>query len=170
MRMLGDDGGARHRSPAPTGLGMQIVDLLAPGDVVLDLRAQDKRRLIDEIARLGAKAAGLEPSTIAEALNARERLGSTGRGSGIALPHARLAPLTRPIGLFARLKAPVDFDAIDGQRVDLVFVLLLPAQSQGEHLNALACVARKLRDPAVRSALHEVRDADGAYAILAGAA
>ena len=64
----------------------------------------------------------------------------------------------------------MDFDAIDGQRVDLVFVLLLPAQSQGEHLNALACVARKLRDQAVRAALHEVRDADGAYAILAGAA
>ncbi len=145
---------------------MQIVDLLAPEDVVLDLRAPDKRRLIDEIARLGAKAAGLEASTIAEALNARERLGSTGMGSGIALPHARLASVTRPFGLFVRLRAPVDFDAIDGQRVDLVFVLLLPAQSQGEHLNALACVARKLRDKGVRAALHEVRDADGAFEIL----
>ena len=146
---------------------MQISDILAPEDVVLDLRAQDKRRLIDEIARLGAKAAGLEASTVAEALNARERLGSTGMGSGIALPHARLASLTRPFGMFLRLRAPVDFDAIDGRRVDLVFVLLLPAQSQGEHLNALACVARKLRDEDVRTALREVREADGAYAILA---
>lgn len=147
---------------------MQIVDLLAPEDVVLDLRIQDKRRLVDEIARFCAKAADLEAPTIAEALNARERLGSTGMGSGIALPHARLASLKRTFGLFIRLKAPVDFDAIDGQRVDLVFVLLLPERSQGDHLNALACVSRKLRDGAVRAALHDVRDAAGAYAILAG--
>ena len=149
---------------------MQIVDILAPEDVVLDLRVQDKRRLIDEIARLGAKAAGLDASTIAEALNARERLGSPGLGAGIARPHARLAPRARPFGMFLRLRAPVDFDAIDGQRVDLVFVLLLPAQSGGEHLNALACVARKLRDEGVRAALHEVADPDQAYAILADVA
>ena len=149
---------------------MRIVDILAPEDVILDLRVGDKRRLIDEIARLGARVAGMEASTIAETLNARERLGSTGLGSGIALPHARLASLKRPFGLFARLKAPVDFDAIDGQRIDLVFALLLPAQSQGEHLNALACVARKLRDEEARTALRAVREADQAYAILAGVA
>lgn len=149
---------------------MRIVDLLAPEDVILDLRVGDKRRLIDEIARLGARVAGTEASTVAETLNARERLGSTGMGSGIALPHTRLASLKRPFGLFARLKAPVDFDAIDGQRIDLVFALLLPAQSQGEHLNALACVARKLRDEKVKMALRAARDADQAYAILAGVA
>lgn len=149
---------------------MRIVDLLAPEDVVLDLRVQDKPRLVDEVARLCAKTAGLEASTIVEALNARERLGSTGMGSGFALPHARVASLARPLGIFLRLKAPVDFDAIDGQRVDLVFVLLLPEQSQGDHLNALACVSRKLRDGGVRAALHDVRDAAAAYAILADGA
>ena len=149
---------------------MRIADILAPEHVVLGLRAQDKRRLIEEVARLGAEPAGVEASTIAEALNARERLGSTGMGSGIALPHARLATLTRPFGMFVRLRTPLDFDAIDGQRVALVFVLLLPAQSGGEHLNALACVARKLRDEGVRAALHEVADPDQAYAILADVA
>ena len=149
---------------------MRIVDILAPEHVILDLRVGDKRRLIDEIARLGARVAGVEASTIAETLNARERLGSTGMGSGIALPHARLATLTRPFGMFVRLRTPLDFDAIDGQRIDLVFALLLPAQSQGEHLNALACVARKLRDEEVRTALRAVREADQAYAILAGVA
>ena len=145
---------------------MTIGELLAPEHVVLDLRASDKRRLIDELARRAAGAAGVEASVIAEALNARELLGSTGMGSGIAIPHARLPALQRPLGVFARLRAPMDFDAIDGNRVDLVFLLLLPAQAQGDHLNVLACVARRLRDERVTAALRKASDAAALYAVL----
>ena len=145
---------------------MRIGDILRPEDVITDLRAADKRRLIDEVARLSAGAAGVEASEIAEALNARERLGSTGVGVGIAIPHARLPSLARPLGLFARLRQPMDFEAIDGERVDLVFLLLLPAAAQGEQLNALACVARRLRDERVRAALRKARDRGGVYDAL----
>ena len=147
---------------------MNIADILEPEDVVLDLRAPDKRRLLDDLARRSAKLAGIDPAAVFEALNARERLGSTGMGAGIAIPHARLSALTRPQGFFARLRQPMDFDAIDGERIDLVFLLLMPSQVQGDHLNALACVARRLRDDGVRLALRKARDATEVHAILCG--
>lgn len=146
---------------------MTIIDIIEPGSVVLDLRAPDKRRLIDALARRAAASAGVGPAEVAEALTLRERLGSTGMGSGIAIPHARLPSVARAVGLFARLRPPVEFDAIDGQRVDLVFLLLLPVQAGGEHLNALACVARRLRDDRVRAALRSAHDAAGVYGVLA---
>ena len=143
-----------------------IRDLLTPDNVVLDLRVADKRRLLEELARRSAKPAHIDAPVIFEALNARETLGSTGMGAGIALPHARLASLSRPIGVFARLRPLVAFDAIDGQRVDLVFLLLLPSELQGEHLNTLACVARRLRDDLTRAALRAARTAEELHAIL----
>ena len=146
---------------------MRIADILAPGEVVLDLRAPDKRRLIEDLARRAGEATGLDPAAVAEALQGREALGSTGMGSGIAIPHARLPALARPFGLFARLRSALDFDAIDGEKVDLVFLLLLPAEAAGEHLNALACVARRLRAEPVRAALRGSPDAARAYAALA---
>ncbi len=145
---------------------MTIGELLTPERVFLDLRASDKRRLIDDLARRAAGAAGVDASVIAEALSAREQLGSTGMGAGIAIPHARLPTLQRPLGFFVRLRAPMDFDAIDGDRVDLVFLLLLPAQAQGEHLNALACVARRLRAEPVTIALRKAQDVADLYAVL----
>ena len=145
---------------------MRIADILRPEDVILDLRAADKPRLVEELARRSAELAAIQASAISDVLNARERLGSTGMGAGIAIPHARLPSLTRPIGLFARLRQPVEFDAIDSQRVDLVFLLLLPAQTQGDHLNALACVARKLRDDQVKAELRKAHVRDEIYAIL----
>ncbi len=145
---------------------MTIDDLISPEQVVLDLRAPDKARLIEALARRIAGVAGIGAEVVAEALGGRERLGSTGMGSGIALPHARLAPVARPVGLFARLRAPIDFDAIDGRKVDLVFTLLLPAEARADHLNALACVARRLRAEEVRAALRKCHDAPAAYAIL----
>ncbi len=151
----------------PSRTPMTIADMLAPGDVLLDLRVADKRRLIDELARRAAAWAAVEPAVLAEALGAREALGSTGMGSGIAIPHARLPTVARPRGLFARLRPAVDFDAVDGERVDLVFLLLLPAPAQAEHLNALALVARKLRDEEVRAELRRVRAADQLFAVLA---
>lgn len=154
---------------------MNVADILAPEDVVLDLRAPDKRRLIEELARRAAALAGLEPAGLAEALMLREGLGSTGMGSGIAIPHARLPSVARPRGLFARLRPAVDFDAIDGERVDLVFLLLLPAQAQvqaqvpgqGDQLNALACVARRLRAEGVKAALRRAHVAEQLFAALA---
>ena len=146
---------------------MTISDLLTPDDVILDLRAADKRRLLEELAQRAARPAHIDSLVILEALRARETLGSTGMGAGIAIPHARLASLSRPIGLFARLRPLVEFDAIDGQRIDLVFLLLLPSQAQGEHLNALACVARRLRDEATTAALRAARAPHKLYAILA---
>ena len=147
---------------------MTIADLLAPGQVVLDLRVPDKRRLIGELARRAAASAGLPADAVAEALDARERLGSTGMGGGIALPHARLAAAERPVGLFARLRPALDFDAIDGRTVDLVFLLLLPARARGDHLDVLAGVARRLRDAEVATALRRVGDAAAARAVLTG--
>ena len=147
---------------------MTIVDILEPGDVVLDLRAPDKRRLLDDLARRCSGLARVEPTTVAGALHARELLGSTGMGAGIAIPHARLPSLARPTGFFARLRQPLDFDAIDGEPVDLVFLLLMPFQVQGDHLNALACVARRLRDDRVRLALRKARTPEEAHGVLCG--
>ncbi len=145
---------------------MRIGDLLTPDRVILDLRAPDKRRLLDELARRVAGPAGVDPTLIAEALKTREQLGTTGLGAGIAIPHARLTPLARPVGLFARLRPPMDFEAIDDRRVDLAFLLLLPAQAQGDHLNALACVARRLRIGKVTDALRKARDVESLHEIL----
>ena len=145
---------------------MKIADILRPEDVILDLRAADKPRVLEDLARRSAELAGVEASAISEVLNARERLGSTGMGAGIAIPHARLPSLMRPMGLFARLRQPVEFDAIDAQRVDLVFLLLLPPQAHAEHLNALACVARKLRDDQVKAELRKAHVSDQIYTIL----
>ena len=147
---------------------MNIVDILEPEDVVLDLRAPDKRRLLDDLARRCSASAGVEATTVAGALHARELLGSTGMGAGIAIPHARLPSLAGPSGFFARLRQPMDFDAIDGERVDLVFLLLLPSQARGDHLHALACVARRLRDDRVRLALRKARDPREVHGILCG--
>jgi PTS system nitrogen regulatory IIA component len=131
---------------------MEIGDFLNLSDVMIDVRASDKPRVLIELARLAATKLDLAPDAVSDALLKREELGSTGTGGGIALPHARLAGVKKPFALLARLAKPIDFDAIDGRPVDIVCLLLLPTNSQGEQLNALACAARALRDPdAVRS-------------------
>jgi PTS system nitrogen regulatory IIA component len=126
---------------------MKISDLLSPTDVMIDIRAANKRLLLQELAAKAAAGLGLPVEGIASGLLKREELGSTGIGRGVAIPHARLPDLQRPFGLLARLKQPVEFDAIDGQPVDIVFVLLLPAAAENEALAALALVARSLRSP-----------------------
>lgn len=126
---------------------MKISDLLSPADVMIDVRAANKQLLLQEFAAKAAAGLGLPVEAIASFLLKREDLGSTGIGHGVAIPHARLSDLQRPFGLLARLKQPLEFDAIDGQPVDLVFVLLLPAAVENEALAALALVARTLRSP-----------------------
>jgi PTS system nitrogen regulatory IIA component len=124
---------------------MKISDLLSPTNVMIDVRASSKRPLLQEFAAKAAAGLGLPVEKIASYLLKREDLGSRGIGRGVAIPHARLPDLRRPYGLLAKLKQPVEFDAIDGQPVDIVFVLLLPAAVENEALAALALVARTLR-------------------------
>ena len=149
---------------------MTIDDILAPADVIHGLRASGKTALLDDLARRAARSLDLDAGTILGALVRREGLGSTGVGDGVSLPHARLETVRKPFGLLARLRDPLDFDAVDERPVDLVFLLLLPIGDGGENLNALACVARKLRDPASAKALRGARDAASLYALVSARA
>ena len=126
---------------------MEIKDFLAATRVALDIQAADKKSLLNLLAGRAATALNISADVIATALEKREELGSTGFGGGVAIPHARLGEIEQPFSILARLSKPIDFDAIDGQPVDLVCLLLLPISSQPGRLNALAAVARKLRDP-----------------------
>jgi nitrogen PTS system EIIA component len=126
---------------------MKISDFLTPADVILDLRVQQKHQLIGQLADHVASRLGLARDEIASELLNREKLGSTGLGSGIAIPHSRIEGVTRPFGVMARLQRPIEFDAIDEAPVDLVFLLLLPKSENADSLAALALVSRKLRSP-----------------------
>jgi len=152
-------------SPSDT---MKIADFLTQGDVVVGLRGADKGQLIGELARRGAAAIGIDAATIANALQARERLGSTGLGKGFALPHARVPGLTRFFGAFVRLARPIDFQAIDDQPVDLVFLLLIPADAGSQHVAALAAISRRLRDAEVLKQIRKAADAAALYQLLVG--
>lgn len=145
---------------------MEIADLLTPRGVLAQLRVANKKAVFQEIARRAASMSGLAERQIYEALAKRERLGTTGIGRGIAIPHGKLAELTRLYGLFARLDRPIAFEAIDDQPVDLVFVLLAPAAAGAEHLRALARVSRLLRDQAVCQKLRGTDHADALFALL----
>ena len=138
---------------------MNIGAILSPTNVLVDIRAADKSALLKDLARRSAAGLGLAPDIILNALLKREELGSTGLGDGIALPHTRLPEVTKPLGFLARLRHGIDFNAIDGRKVDLVFLLLLPVAGRGDDLNALASVARKLRDTDVRLRLRMAKDA-----------
>ena len=145
---------------------MDISDLLTPAAVIAQLRAGNKRQALQELARRAASLTGRPERAIFEVLLERERLGTTGIGGGTALPHGRLADLPRICGLFARLDKPVDFEAIDNQPVDLIFLLLTPAGAGADHLKALARVSRLLRDKAICEKLRGTDHADALYALL----
>lgn len=138
---------------------MELKEFLSVGNTVVDVRAIDKAHLLRDLAGRAAKACGLSSEAVAAEIEKRDMLGSTGIGGGVSIPHARLREIKKPFGLLARLKSPIAFDAIDGQPVDIVFLLLLPASSQLDQLNALAAVARKLRDAEVLLKLREATDA-----------
>jgi nitrogen PTS system EIIA component len=138
---------------------MMLSDFLSPSNVLLQKRAADSRQLIRELSQRAAACLGADEGAIVTALLKREALGSTGMGNGVAIPHARLEAVKKPFGLLARLDQPVDFDAIDGQPVDLVFLLLLPAAGECEQLGVLALVARRLRMPDILTQLREARSA-----------
>ena len=145
---------------------MQIADLLTPRSVVPQLRAAGKKQALQEIARRAATISGCSERQIYDVLAERERLGSTGIGRGVTVPHGKLAELTRLYGIFARLDRPILFEAIDDQPVDLIFVLLAPLNARTEHLTALALVSRLLRDRTICEKLRGTDNADALYALL----
>ncbi|MCX8502639.1 MAG: PTS IIA-like nitrogen-regulatory protein PtsN [Alphaproteobacteria bacterium] len=145
---------------------MPLTDILTPQSVLASVKAVSKKQLLQELSAFAAAQSGLLESDIYEALLQRERLGSTGIGHGIAIPHGKLPKLDRLIGIFARLEKPVDFDALDGQQVDLVFLLLAPEGAGADHLKALSRVARALRDPAIAQKLRKSHDASALFALL----
>ena len=146
---------------------MPLTDLVAPNAVMPALAVATKKQALQELAARAAALCGQSESSIFEILQQREKLGSTAVGNGVAIPHGKLPKLGRLFGLFARLEKPIDFEALDGQPVDLVFLLLAPEGAGADHLKALARVARLLRDPAVAAKLRESQTADALYAALA---
>jgi len=138
---------------------MEIVDLLTPDAVLPMLKVQGKKQLLQELSEQAARR-------VFETLVERERLGSTGMGQGIAIPHGRLGGLSKIIGIFARLETPVAYDAVDNQPVDLVFLLLAPESSGADHLKALARVSRLLRNQSTCEKLRATSKAEVLYALL----
>src|SRR3954447_3236271 len=146
---------------------MPLSDLVAPNAIIPALRVNGKKQMLQEVAAKAADLCGQNERNIFEILVQREKLGSTGVGNGIAIPHGKLPKLERLFGLFARLDRPIDFEALDGQPVDLVFLLLAPEPAGADHLKALARVARLMRTPDTAKMLRESRDAQAIYSVLA---
>lgn len=143
-----------------------LADIIDARAVLPSVKAQGKKQLLQDLAQAMAKFVAVDHRIIFETLLTREKLGSTGIGQGIAIPHGKVPSIARVYGLFARLAQPVDFDSVDGQPVDLVFVLLAPEHAGADHLKALARISRLLRDPGVVAKLRGTDDAEGLYAIL----
>jgi nitrogen PTS system EIIA component len=146
---------------------MPLTDLVVQSAVIPALKVNGKKQAMQEIAAKAAELTGQGEREILEILLQREKLGSTGVGNGVAIPHGKLPKLTKLFGLFARLERPIDFEALDNQPVDLIFLLLAPEGAGADHLKALARVARLLRDPGIVQKLRESRDAEALYAVLA---
>jgi PTS system nitrogen regulatory IIA component len=145
---------------------MQLSEILELKSVLPALKVSNKRQLLQELAHQAAKRTKLDARQIFEGLLHRERLLSTGLGQGTAIPHCKFAKLDRVHGLFARLVVPVDFESVDEQPVDLVFLLLSPDGAGADHLTALARISRLFRDPPTLQKLRGTEDAAGLYAIL----
>jgi nitrogen PTS system EIIA component len=145
---------------------MEIADILQPNGVIANLRAANKRQALQELAKRAAQLTGRHERAIFEVLLERERLGTTGIGHGTAIPHGRMPDLPQIYALFARLEKPIDFEAIDNQPVDLIFLLLTPANSGADHLKALARISRLLRDKAMCEKLRGTDRADALFALL----
>ncbi len=145
---------------------MEISELISIESVVASLRATSKKQALQDLARRAADIAGLHERVVFDVLMAREKLGTTGVGNGIAIPHGKLPNLERLYGLFARLERPVDFQSIDEQPVDLIFLLLAPETAGADHLKALARVSRLLRDKAVCEKLRGTDNPEALYALL----
>ncbi len=145
---------------------MNFAQLLKPEAVKVSGSVSSKKRLFQDIGDLAESAYGMDPSVVSDALRAREALGPTGVGNGVALPHARLTGLTEVVGAFILLDKPIDFEAVDRAPVDLAFALFAPEDAGVEHLKALALVSRTLREPSICAKLRANHDAGTLYTIL----
>jgi nitrogen PTS system EIIA component len=145
---------------------MNLADIIDARAILPALKAQSKKQLLQELAQAMAPIVAVDHRIVFESLLTREKLGSTGLGQGIAIPHGRLPNISRVYGLFARLAAPVGYESVDGEPVDLVFALLSPAQAGADHLKALARISRLLREPDTMMKLRGTDSAEGLYAIL----
>jgi PTS system nitrogen regulatory IIA component len=145
---------------------MLLSDFISPDSVVSSVKAKTKKQLLQDLSARAARLTGLQERDIFDVLLQRERLGSTGLGRGIAIPHGKLAGLKRIVGICARLAEPVDFDAVDGAPVDIVFLLLAPEGAGADHLKALARISRLLREGSAVEKLRASRDAAALYAVL----
>lgn len=145
---------------------MEIADLLTPNSIIPNLRVTSKKQALQELARFAAGLTGQHERTIFEVLLERERLGTTGVGAGVAIPHGKLSGLKRLYGVFARLDTPIDFESVDEQPVDLIFLLLAPETAGADHLKALARVSRLLRDREMCEKLRGSDTSDALYALL----
>ncbi len=146
---------------------MPLNDLVASNAIIPALKVNNKKQVLQELAARAAMLSGQNERAIFDILMQREKLGSTAIGNGIAIPHGKMATLNRLFGLFARLDRPVDFEALDNQPVDLVFLLLAPEGAGADHLKALARIARLMRDPSIAHKLRASHDAESLYAVLA---
>ena len=145
---------------------MDLSDLIGPASVLSGIKATSKRQVMQELAAKGAEITGVDGRLILETLLDREKLGSTGIGGGIAIPHGKLAELDGIYGAFARLSRPIDFEAMDDQPVDLVFLLLAPEDAGADHLKALARIARILREGGLPDRLRSADNSSKLYEIL----
>jgi nitrogen PTS system EIIA component len=145
---------------------MDLGDLIKPDAVLSGLRAQSKKALLAELSQRAGELLHIDQSLIHEAVQQREMLSSTGLGRGIAIPHARMKPVPHMFGLFAKLEQPINFDAVDGEPVDLVFLLLAPDGAGADHLRALARVSRLMRDTPSLERLRGSRSRNALYSVL----
>ena len=145
-----------------------LSDILSDRAIDADLVAANKKALFQQLGAAAAKLTGLPAKEIVASLNAREKIGSTGFGGGVAIPHARLEGLKGVFGYFARLETPVDFQSIDNMPVDLVFLLLSPPDAGADHLKALARISRAFRDAETVAKLRGARSRDALFALLSG--
>jgi PTS system nitrogen regulatory IIA component len=154
-------GAALDRIRLEQDLKMDLCDLLASDGIIAPLKATSKKHALQELATIASERTGLDQHEIFNTLLQRERLGSTGLGRGIAVPHVKLSGLRNILCLFARLEDPIDYESHDGDQVDLVFLLLAPDHAGADHLKALASISRVVREPSVIEALRNAPDAAG---------
>jgi nitrogen PTS system EIIA component len=149
---------------------MDLGDLISPEAIFPSLKAKSKKQALHELAQKAASLTGLEERTIYDTLLQRENLGSTGVGRGIAIPHGQVAALRKIVSVFARLDEPIEFESLDNEPVDLIFLLLAPEHAGADHLKALARISRLLREPASIERLRASQDRAAIYSVLTASA
>lgn len=145
---------------------MEISDILSKDMILADVEVENKRQLLEKLADIAAEKCALDKNAVFEAVLERENLGSTGYGNGVGYPHARIAGLKKVFVMVARLRNPIDYDAMDSQDVDIVALLLSPENSGGDHLQTLAVLTRALKNEKVCKAVRQAKNAGEIYAAL----